>query len=136
MHRSLHPQVRCLGGVPCLRCWDRNLLCLPQPAPPGVSRPGSPREDSARRPSGEPAPDNSFLANFVSRLEFSAVAPVLLAAVTAFLHGDGTPSATFGGAGAEAAFGGGGRGAVAEAAAAAAAASGSLLDRELLEGTV
>ena len=45
---NTHPQVRCLGGVPCLRCWDRNLLCLPQPAP--ASPPGSPREDSTRGP--------------------------------------------------------------------------------------
>lgn len=138
-----------MGAVPCLRCWDRNLICLPQPPPPGLPPSGSPRDDDGggARESGESAPDdaavpgggasdglapvNSFLAYFLSRLAVGTGAPVLLAAVAALLHEDRPPSGTRGGVDSEL----GGMGEV-KGASAAAAASGSLLDRRLLEATV
>lgn len=140
-HPPSTSQARCDKSVPCLRCWDRNLLCQPQEPP----QPGSPRgaqappEDADAQGGGAGAdhgggnstdaaadtdgPASPFLASFLSRCDLGAVAPAFVGAVTSLLRPDSAETAV---AGAAAESGGG----------AAAAATAGLLDRKLLAATV
>ncbi len=93
-NQPTNQQARCLGGVPCLRCFERNLVCLPQQPParkrgarPPTAATGGHQEQAAVTDGASHAEDNNedvpnaFLASFLERWQPSAVAPAFAQAV-------------------------------------------------------
>lgn len=127
-----HTQVRCKGGVPCLRCWNFALVCRPQeplPASPGSALSEQPQATAAVPPpaaaTDTPAADahadnNPFLAAFLRQWNPALIAPAVVAAVATLLPAAEDASVGDGSVGEES----------------AAAGSASLLDRGLVEAAM
>lgn len=123
-----HAQVRCKGGVPCLRCWKFGLVCRPQEPLPASPRSASSEQQPPATPAVPPpaaatetpaadahADNNSFLAAFLRQWNPALIAPAVVAAVATLLPAAGDASM-----GEES----------------AAAGSASLLDRGLVEAAM